>query len=98
MNLGGAPSAVSRDELLSDVKVRRGERDEQQLRHERARRIQARWRSRQAARLVRREMRGAFDGDVAGLLGLRCLALIGRTDEDALAIWSDCMVAGGSGE
>ncbi|KAG5638826.1 hypothetical protein H0H81_009799 [Sphagnurus paluster] len=95
INLGGASSALSHTALIDRTRALRNERLEQQRRHESALRVQAWWRGIREARRVRGEMRKAFEGDVTGLLGLRCLAIIGKKDDEALAIWSRKMVAGG---
>ncbi|KAF5367884.1 hypothetical protein D9615_010487 [Tricholomella constricta] len=95
INLGGASSAVTHTALLDRTKALRNERLDQQRRQKSALRVQAWWRSVKEARVERVEMRRMFEGDVTGLVGLRCLAVIGRKDSEALAIWSQSMAAAG---
>ncbi|KAG6876550.1 hypothetical protein C0992_012473 [Termitomyces sp. T32_za158] len=96
INLGGASSAVSNTALLGQARALRTERLEQQRRNENASKVQAWWRGTQEARRARRELRSVFEQDVCGMDGLRCLVIIGRKDEEALAAWSLAMVEGGS--
>ncbi|KAG6888453.1 hypothetical protein C0995_008128 [Termitomyces sp. Mi166 len=96
INLGGVSSVVSNTTLLGQARALRTERLEQQRRHENASKVQAWWRGTQEARRVRRQMRRMFEQDVCGVDGLRCLVIIGRKDEEALATWSSAMAAGGS--
>ncbi|KAG6899434.1 hypothetical protein C0993_010309, partial [Termitomyces sp. T159_Od127] len=96
INLGGASSAVSNTALLGHARALRTERLEQQRRNENASKVQAWWRGTQEARRARRDMRRMFDQDVCGMDGLRCLVIIGRKDEEALAKWSLAMAEGGS--
>jgi ubiquitin-protein ligase E3 C len=42
-------------------------------------------------------MKRAFENDVTGITGLRCVVLIGR-DDDILGKWSSTMVERGEGE
>ncbi|GLB43810.1 putative HECT-domain-containing protein [Lyophyllum shimeji] len=95
INLGGTPSAVTHAALIDQTRARRTERLEQQRRHDNALRIQAWWRGIKEARRARVAIREAFESDLEGLVGLRCLAVIGRNDEQALAMWSDRMISGG---
>ncbi|KAF8065407.1 HECT-domain-containing protein [Lyophyllum atratum] len=95
INLGGASTALSHATLIDRTRALRNERLEQQRRHENALKVQAWWRGIQEARRARVEIREAFERDVEGLIGLRCLAVIGRKDEEALSIWSERMVAAG---
>jgi ubiquitin-protein ligase E3 C len=97
INLGGASSASTHTAILDQAKARRTERLENKRRQENAVRLQARWRGLRDARLARREMRQAFENDLTGITGLRCLVLIGR-DDDVLGKWSSTMVERGEGE
>ncbi|KAG5338592.1 hypothetical protein C0989_006883 [Termitomyces sp. Mn162] len=96
INLGGVSSAVSNTALLGQARALRTERLEQQRRHENASKVQAWWRGTLETRRVRREMRRMFERDVCGMAGLRCLVIIGRKDEEALATWSSAMTDGSS--
>jgi ubiquitin-protein ligase E3 C len=97
INLGGASSASSRSAILDQAQARRNERVEQKKKHENAVKLQAWWRGLRQERMARKQMRKSFENDVVGMTGLRCLVLIGRRDEEALAIWSSRMVESGAG-
>jgi ubiquitin-protein ligase E3 C len=97
INLGGTLSAASRSSILDQAQARRNERLEQKKNLDNAVKLQAWWRGLREAKMVRRELRKSFENDVVGMTGLRCLALIGRRDEEALAIWSSRMVEFGAG-
>ncbi|KAG6818559.1 hypothetical protein H0H93_003989, partial [Arthromyces matolae] len=96
INLGGTSSAVSHSTLLGNVRALRTERLEQQKRHDSAARVQAWWRGTIEARRVRRDMRKAFENDLCGITGLRCLVIAGRQDDEFLSVWSKEMVNGDS--
>ncbi|KAG5644449.1 hypothetical protein DXG03_008348 [Asterophora parasitica] len=95
INLGGTSSAQTASALLDKTKAAREERLEQQRRQKTAVQIQAWWHGVKEARRVRIKMRGAFEDDVEGLVGLRYLAVVGRKDEEALGLWAGRMAAGG---
>ncbi|KAF7981928.1 hypothetical protein HWV62_30697 [Athelia sp. TMB] len=95
INLGGSRSASTHAAILDEAKARRAERESTRRRQEGAVGIQTWWKGIKERRRIRGEMRNAFERDVTGLNGLRCLALIGR-DEEALGVWSTAMIAGGS--
>jgi ubiquitin-protein ligase E3 C len=97
INLGGASSASTSSEILDQVKVQRNQRVEQKKKDDNAVKLQAWWRGLREERAARKELRKLFEDDVVGLTGLRCLVLIGRRDEEALAIWSSKMVESGPG-
>lgn len=97
INLGGASTASSHRAILEQARAQRDERSAQKRREASAIRVQAWWRGVQQARSVRLAMRRAFEGDVKGLVGLRCLVLMGARDEEALSVWSREMVGGGIG-
>lgn len=97
INLGGVSSVSSRSAILDQVQAQRIERDELRKKQENAMKIQAWWRGLRQNMMMRSRMRKAFENDVVGITGLRCLALIGRRDEEALAIWSGRMVEFGAG-
>jgi ubiquitin-protein ligase E3 C len=97
INLGGASSASSRSAILDQAQARRNERVEQKKRQDNAVKLQAWWRGLKEGRRVVYEMRKAFEADVVGITGLRCLVLIGRSDEEALAIWSGKVMERGAG-
>ena len=97
INLGGASSASSRSALLDQVQAQRNERSEQKKRFESAVRVQAWWRGLQEAEIARGIIRRRFEEDVVGLTGLRCLVVIGRRDDEALATWSGRMMENGPG-
>ncbi|KZP14839.1 hypothetical protein FIBSPDRAFT_1048607, partial [Athelia psychrophila] len=94
INLGGSRSASTHTAILDEAKSRRAERESNRRRQDGAVGIQTWWKGLRERRRIRDEMRRTFEGDVTGLNGLRCLALIGR-DEKALGVWSAAMVAGG---
>ena len=97
INLGGVSSASSRSAILDQVQAQRIERDELKKKQDNAMKIQAWWRGLQQEMMMRNKMRKSFENDVVGITGLRCLALIGRRDEAALAMWSNTMVELGAG-
>ena len=91
INLGGVSGALSNSTLIGQARALRTERLEQQRKHENASKVQAWWRGTQEARRVRRELRRMFEQDVSGMQGLRCLVIIGKKDQEALATWSSAM-------
>jgi ubiquitin-protein ligase E3 C len=97
INLGGHSSSASHDSILNEAKAKREARQDQKRRLHNAVRIQAWWRGMREARAVRQELRKTFEQDVTGMMGLRCLVLVGQ-DERALAMWSTAMVSSGEGE
>ena len=82
--------------IIDRVREERSIRAQQKRRVEKAIRIQAWWRGVREARLIKVEMRKAFEADVTGITGLRCLVLIGR-DEEVLSRWSKAMLDLGKG-
>ena len=97
INLGGAPSASSHAYIVDQARVQRLERLELKQRQDNARQIQAWWRGLRQARRVRKEILRAFNEDVTGITGMRCLILIGRREKHAVAVWSQRMIEGGPG-
>ncbi|KAF9456890.1 hypothetical protein BDZ94DRAFT_1274548 [Collybia nuda] len=95
INLGGTSTASSHRTILEQARAQRDERSAQKRREASAVRIQAWWRGMQQTGNVRQGMRQEFESDVKGLVGLRCLVLMGPRDEEALLIWSREMVRGG---
>ncbi|KAF8182521.1 HECT-domain-containing protein [Pholiota molesta] len=87
INLGGVSSANTQAAILNRVQAERAARAEHKQRTESAIRIQAWYRGLVDARATRQEMRKAFNADVMGLTGLRCLVLIGKDDE-VLGTWT----------
>lgn len=96
INLGGSRSSSTHTTILDEAKSRRAEREFNRRQQEGAVGIQTWWKGLSERRRIRNDMKRTFDGDVTGLNGLRCLALIGR-DEEALDVWSAAIVAGGPG-
>jgi ubiquitin-protein ligase E3 C len=96
MNLGGASSASSHAAILDQAKARRSERHDLRRRQENVVKLQAWWRGLKEARMVRSELKKAFEEDVTGITGLRCLVLTGR-DEEVLGRWSSAMISSGEG-
>ena|SRR5579863_9493783 len=97
INLGGATSVPSQNDLLYTAKARRTEREEVRRRHESARCIQSRWRSSQQSRAVKHILSERFQEDVLGLDGMRALVLIGN-NESLLAQWSEAVIHAGDGK
>jgi ubiquitin-protein ligase E3 C len=95
INLGGVSSASSHATILEQAKALRSERLDNKRKEEKAIRLQAWWRGLTAARTARAQMRTAFQDDVTGITGLRCLVLIG--DDQMLAKWSEAVYAMGDG-
>ncbi|KAF8148075.1 hypothetical protein B0H34DRAFT_803194 [Crassisporium funariophilum] len=91
INLGGVSSAATPSAILSRVQAERLGRAEHKRRTENAVRIQAWYRGLREARRTRTAMRRAFEGDVTGITGLRCVVLIGRDDE-VLGRWAGAML------
>lgn len=96
INLGGASSSASQASILNRVQAERAARAEHKQRAEAATRIQAWYRGVLVARVAREHMRRAFEGDVLGLTGLRCLVLM-RKDNSALGTWSKAVLQAGPG-
>jgi ubiquitin-protein ligase E3 C len=97
INLGGSTtSASSHAAILDQAKARRLEREDNRRREENAVKLQAWWRGVREARLVREQMKIVFERDVNGITALRCLVLIGRSDERVLGQWSTSMTEGQS--
>lgn len=95
INLGGVSSATTQSSILNRVQAERQARQHEH-RTENIIRIQAWYRGVRDARLAKMEMRRAFEADVMGLTGLRCLVLIGRDDE-VLGKWSRAILELGPG-
>lgn len=97
INLGGKSSVSTLSSLTDQAKARRADRFQEKRKNDSATRIQAWWRGVSATLAVRAEMRRAFETDIEGITGLRCLVLIGL-DEDALGKWSQTIAGKGEGE
>jgi len=97
INLGGTSSAATSASILSRVQEERQARAAHKERTEKAVRIQAWWRGYLESRRTKLEMRKAFDQDVMGLTGLRCLVLIGKDDE-VLGRWANDVLRLGPGK
>ena len=82
--------------IIDRVREERSIRAQQKRRVENAIRIQAWWRGVREARYTKIKMRKAFEADITGITGLRCLVLIGR-DEEVLSQWSKAMLELGKG-
>lgn len=96
INLGGRSSAASHAAILDQAKARRNERLHTRQRQDSAIKLQAWWRGLLESWKVRADLRRAFDEDVLGINGLRCLALIGK-DEERLGRWATSVLNGGEG-
>jgi ubiquitin-protein ligase E3 C len=96
INLGGVSSTNTQAAILNRVQAERAARAEHKQRTESAVRIQAWYRGLVDARATRQEMRKAFNADVMGLTGLRCLVLIGKDDE-VLGTWTRAVLQLGPG-
>ena len=96
INLGGVLPVTTHAAIIDRVREERTIRAEQKRRVENAIRIQAWWRGIRVARYTKMEMRKAFEADVTGITGLRCLVLIGK-DEEVLSRWSKAMLELGKG-
>lgn len=97
INLGGRPTSSTHTSILDEARLRREERLSQLKRQKSAIRIQAWWRGKQEARIVRDQLRRTLGQDPTGINGLRSVALIGQ-DEESLAIWSrNVLQSGDSG-
>ncbi|KAJ7227472.1 HECT-domain-containing protein [Mycena pura] len=96
INLGGKSSVSTLSSLTDQAKARRADRFLEKRKNDSATRIQAWWRGVSATLAVRAEMRRAFETDIEGITGLRCLVLIGL-DEDALGKWSRTIAGKGEG-
>lgn len=97
INLGGVVPATTPAAIIDRVREERLIRAQQKRRVEQAVRIQAWWRGLREARYAKLKMREAFEADVTGMTGLRCLVLIGK-DEEMLSQWSKAMLELGKGE
>lgn len=97
INLGGHSSSTSQVSILNEAKAKREARQDHKRRLQNTVRIQAWWRGMRQARAVRQELRKTFEQDVTGIMGMRCLALIGQ-DEQALGMWSMAMISSGEGQ
>jgi ubiquitin-protein ligase E3 C len=96
INLGGVLPVSTHAAIIDRVREERSIRAQHKRRVEKATRIQAWWRGVREAKYTRMEMRKAFEADVTGITGLRCLVLIGR-DEEVLSRWSKAMLELGNG-
>ncbi|EIW51561.1 HECT-domain-containing protein [Trametes versicolor FP-101664 SS1] len=92
INLGGAHTATSHNDILQEAKLRRSQRNDLKRRQDSALLIQHWWRGRIALNDVRGDLRHTFDQDVTSITGLRCLVLLGQ-DEDALGRWSTVVLS-----
>lgn len=96
INLGGLSTSSTHTSILDEARLRREERQSQLKREQSAIRIQAWWRGKRVARVVRIQLRHMLDQDPTGVNGLRAVALIGQ-DEESLAIWSRNALQSGEG-
>ncbi len=96
INLGGAHTATTHNDILQEAKLRRIQRDDHRRRQDAARRIQHSWRGYAARRDVRTRLRSTFEQDITSLTGLRCLVLLGQ-DEEALGRWSTVVLSSRQG-
>ncbi|KAH9925375.1 HECT-domain-containing protein [Epithele typhae] len=88
INLGGNHTfSTSYNDILSEAKQRRLQRNDLKRRQDAAIRIQHAWHGHLALTNVRQALRATFEHDVTTLTALRCLVLLGQ-DEDALGRWS----------
>ncbi|KZT24637.1 HECT-domain-containing protein [Neolentinus lepideus HHB14362 ss-1] len=94
INLGGTRSASSHEFILEQAKARRFEREDNRRKRDSAVRLQSWWRGLSEARRVRRQLRQTLAENVTGIVGLRCLVVIGQ-DEEALALWSNAILGAG---
>lgn len=94
INLGGRRTAATHDLILEQAKARRTEREDIRRKRDSAVRLQAWWRGLHEARRVRRQLRQTLAENVTGIVGLRCLAVLGQ-DEEALALWSNAVLGAG---
>jgi ubiquitin-protein ligase E3 C len=96
INLGGVVPATTPAAIIDRVREERLVRAQQKRRVEKAVRIQAWWRGIRESRYAKIDLRKAFEADVTGITGLRCLVLIGK-DEEVLSQWSKAMLELGNG-
>jgi len=96
INLGGVLTVATPAAIINRVHEERSMRAQQKRRVEKAIRLQAWWRGIREARYAKIEMRKAFEADVTGITGMRCLVLIGK-DEEVLSRWSKAMLELGEG-
>ncbi|KAJ7679175.1 HECT-domain-containing protein [Mycena polygramma] len=96
INLGGSSTVSSLSAITDQAKARRIERTEQKRKNDSAIRIQAWWRAVSSIRAAKKEMRRAFENDVEGLTGLRCMVLIGM-DQEVLGKWAQTVATKGEG-
>ena len=95
INLGGASAAVPQAAIIDTARAKRLERSEQKKRQDSARRLQEWWRGIGEMKAVKRQLRARFESDVLGIEGMRCLVLLDKRDQDALAIWSNAVLENG---
>ncbi|KAJ7249220.1 hypothetical protein B0H12DRAFT_701469 [Mycena haematopus] len=96
INLGGSSSVSTLSAITDQAKARRIERTEQKRKNDGAIRIQAWWRAVSAIHAAKVDMRRSFENDIEGLMGLRCMVLIGM-DQEVLGKWSQTIAAKGEG-
>ncbi|KAF7339313.1 HECT-domain-containing protein [Mycena sanguinolenta] len=94
INLGGTSSVFTRSQIIDQAHAARIERAEHKLQRA-AICIQSWWRGVAAVCAAKADMRKAFETDIEGLLGLRCMVLIGM--DQVLGKWSQTIVAKGEG-
>ncbi|KAJ6596287.1 HECT-domain-containing protein [Mycena vulgaris] len=94
VNLGGR-SSLSHAAVIDEAKSLRNLRQQQKLELDNATCLQAHWRGILCRRRVQSHLRAVFEGDVLGISGLRCLALLG--EEEMLSRWATSVVSGGEG-
>lgn len=97
INLGGRSTSSTHTSILDEARLRREERLSQLKRQQNAIRIQAWWRGKREARVVRAQLRRTLNQDPTGINGLRSVVLIGQDDE-SLAIWSCHVLQSGGSE
>ncbi|EJC97865.1 HECT-domain-containing protein [Fomitiporia mediterranea MF3/22] len=97
INLGGASTVASHDDVLQNARAGRNERLQQRRSEEAAITIQSLWRGHVTRRRVRAELASRFDSDPSSIDAMRCLVLL-KDDEERLCIWSEHIVSDGQAE
>jgi ubiquitin-protein ligase E3 C len=97
INLGGATTSSSHNDLLQIAKANRAEREAVKRQRDAAVQVQAWWRGSLDREHTKAELRARFEDDITSLDAMRCLILLGK-DEERLARWAEAAVEMDEGE
>lgn len=87
MNLGGAASVASHQQVLQNARHVREQRAQQRQKEDCALLVQSCWRGYLSRQDLKKDLRERFDRDVQSVNALRCLCWL-KQDTQRLAVWA----------